>query len=122
MAQKEPPKSLKNGWKINQIIIQVRFLVFFDRFLTFFIYLDPLIPDDSTANQTLNKALSSAEEALDSFKDCKINDLLCSLPYFEPISINLHPEKPQNLDINKHWHPLELFKLFFNWETMSIII
>ena len=81
-----------------------------------------MISDDSTADQTLNKALFSAEEALNSFKDCKINDLLCSFLYFEPILINIHPEKPQNLDINKHWHSIGLFKLFFNWKTMSIII
>ena len=56
--------------------------------------MDPSIPDDSTADKMLNKALFSAEEALDLFKDCEINNLLRSLPYFEPISINIHPEKP----------------------------
>ena len=101
--------------------------MFFDLFSTFFIYftniyIDPLVPDDSTADKTLNKALFGSKKALESFKDCKIKDLLQSLPNFESISINLHPGKPQNLDTDKHWHPLHLSKLFFSWETMSIII
>jgi hypothetical protein len=101
--------------------------VFLDCFLTFFfyfinIYIDPSIPDDSIADKTLNSVLFSLKEALELFKDCEINDLLRPLPYFKPISINIYPEKPQNLDINKYWHSLSLFKLFFSWETMSIII
>jgi hypothetical protein len=50
----------------------------------------------------LNKVLFSSEEALELFKDCEINELLRPLPNFEPISINSHSGKPQNLDINKY--------------------
>ena len=82
----------------------------------------PSIPDDSTADRRLNKALFSREEAAESFLDCEINDLLRPLPDFEPIPITPHAGKPQNIDISLYWHPLRLFKLFFSWETMSIII
>ena len=57
-----------------------------------------------------------------SFEGCKINDLLRPLPSFTPISVTTHSGKPQNLDLNQHWHPLKLFKLFFSWETMSLIV
>jgi Transposase IS4 len=43
------------------------------------------------------------------------------LPDFTPISIKQHKGRPQNIDINQYQHPLRLFKLFFSWETMSII-
>ena len=64
----------------------------------------------------------SSEEASESFLNCKINDLLRPLSDFTLIPISIHFERPQNLLNDKHWHPLQLFKLFFNWETMSIII
>jgi hypothetical protein len=73
-------------------------------FLFYFIniYIDPSIPDDSTADKTLNSVLFGPKETLELFKDCEINDLLRPLLYFEPISINIYPGKPQNLDINKY--------------------
>jgi Transposase IS4 len=86
------------------------------------ILIAPSIPDDSTADQKLNKALFPIEEAAESFKDCSFNDLLRPLPHFTPIPIAIHSGRPQNLLNDKHWHPLRLFKLFFNWETMSIIV
>ena len=82
----------------------------------------PSISDDSTADKKLNKLLFSSEEAAESFLDCEINDLLCPLPDFTSIPINIHSGRPQNLFNDKHWHPLQLFKLFFNWETMSLIV
>jgi Transposase IS4 len=51
-----------------------------------------------------------------------MNDLLRSLPDFTPISITKHFGRPQNLDLNQHWHPLRLFKLFFDWKTMGLIV
>ncbi len=33
-----------------------------------------------------------------------------------------HADQPRNLDLNKHWHSLTLFQLFFNWKTISIIV
>jgi hypothetical protein len=70
----------------------------------------------------LNKHLFGPEEAAESFKDCEIHDLLRHLPNFTPIPITIHSGRPQNLLNNKYWHPLRLFKLFFNWETMAIIV
>ena len=84
--------------------------------------IDPSIPDDSTADKKLNKVLFSSEEAIKSFLDCKIDDLLRPLPDFTPIPVTTHSGKPQNLDITKHWHSLRLFKLFFSWDTMKLIV
>ena len=61
-----------------------------------------MIPDDSTADQKLNKALFSVKEALESFVDCKINDLLRLFSDFKSILITIHLEKPQNIDLNRH--------------------
>jgi Transposase IS4 len=66
--------------------------------------------------------LFSCEEAAESFKDCSFNDLLRPLPDFILIPIAIHSGRPQNLLNDKYWHPLRLFKLFFNWEIMSIIV
>jgi Transposase IS4 len=66
--------------------------------------------------------LFGVKEASESFKDVLINDLLRSLPDFEPISIVLYNGKPQNLNLTIYWHPLRLFKLFFSWEIMEIIV
>ena len=109
-AQRAP--RIPQDWLKNQLNDHIStffsvFWLFFDCFLTFLFYftnicIDPSISNDSTADRTLNNVLFRPEEALKLFKDCKINDLLCSLSNFELISINLHPEKPQNLDINKH--------------------
>jgi hypothetical protein len=82
----------------------------------------PSILDDFTADQKLDKALFSSEEAVELFKDYSFNDLLRPLPEFTPISIATYSGKPQNLLNNKHWHPLRLFKLFFDWKTMSLIV
>ena len=99
------------------------FLLFFFFITVFWPFLiAPSIKDDSTIDQKLNKVLFSSEEAPKAFENCEINDLLRPLPDFEPISITTHSGKPQNIDIQKHWHPLRLFKLFFSWETMSIIV
>ena len=64
----------------------------------------------------------SSEEATKSFLNYEINDLLRPLPNFTPIPITIHSGRPQNLLNDKHWHPLRLFKLFFNWETMGLIV
>jgi hypothetical protein len=55
-----------------------------------------------TADQKLNKALFTSEEAAESFKDYSFNNLLRPLPDFIPISTVIHPGKPQNLLNNKH--------------------
>jgi hypothetical protein len=68
------------------------------------------------------KALFYSDKAVELLKDCKINNLLRSFPDFAPISINIYSGRPQNLSNDKHWHSLRLFKLFFNWETISIIV
>jgi hypothetical protein len=62
----------------------------------------PSISDDSTADQKLNKALFSSEEAVEQFKNCSFQELLRPLPNFMPISITTHSEKPQNLDITQY--------------------
>ena len=85
------------------------------------ILIAPSIPDDFTADQKLNKILFNSEKTVKSLENCKIEDLLHPLPNFTPISVIPHSGKPQNLDIQKHWHPLRLFKLFFSWEIMSLI-
>ena len=64
----------------------------------------------------------SSEEAVESFNNCSVNELLRLLPDSEPISVTTHSGQPQNIDIDKHWHPLRLFKLFFDWETMGLIV
>jgi Transposase IS4 len=66
--------------------------------------------------------LFGSKEAIEQFEICSFQELLRSLPNFTPISIIPHTGKPQNLDINRHWHSLRLFKLFFSWKTMSIIV
>jgi hypothetical protein len=74
----------------------------------------PSIPDDSTADKKLNKALFSSEEAIKQFKNCSFKELLRPLPDFTPISIKQHKGRPQNIDFNQYQHPLRLFKLFFS--------
>ena len=80
------------------------------------------ILDDFTTDSKLNQLLFSSKEVIESFKDSQIDDLLYSLLHFESISIHTHSGRPQNFDNKKHWHPLRLFKLFFNCEVMSIIV
>jgi hypothetical protein len=82
----------------------------------------PSVPDDFTADQKLNEVLSGLEKAIEQFKNCSFQELLRLLPNFKPISIISHTGKPQNLDINKYWHLLRLFKLFFSWKTTFIIV
>jgi hypothetical protein len=78
------------------------------------ILIAPSIPDDFTADQKLNKALFTSDEAAELFKDCSFNNLLRPLSDFTLISIAIHSGRPQNLLNDKHWHSLRLFKLFFN--------
>ena len=44
------------------------------------------------------------------------------MPDFTPISTTIHSGRPQNIDLNQYQHPLRLFKLFFSWETMNLIV
>jgi Transposase IS4 len=113
------------------MIILVSKILIFRLFLLslFYIYiyitntlLAPSIPDDSTADKKLNSFLIPPEEAAENFENCLISEILRPLPDFKPIPLNLHNGRPQNLDLNKHWHPLALFQLFFSWNTMSIIV
>jgi superfamily I DNA and/or RNA helicase len=124
MALKKHPKSLENGSKISQMTTQVSILVYIYYISCYIllIFIAPSIPDDFTADLKLNKLLFCSEKAIELFKDCQIDDLLRPLPYFKLISIHTYSGRPQNLDNEKHWHLLRLFKLFFNWETMSIIV
>jgi len=61
-------------------------------------------------------------EAAEQFENRSISEILRSLSNFEPLSLKSHLEQPRNIDLNKHWHPLALFQLFFNWKTMAIIV
>ncbi len=93
----------------------------------YFIYITnnliaPSITDDSTADKKLNNFLIPPQEAAEQFENRPISEILRPLPNFEPISIKSHIDQSQNIDLNKHWHPLALFQLFFNWKTMSIIV
>ena len=69
--------------------------MFFNCFFTFLfyftnIYIDPSNSNDSKASQKLNKALFSAKEALELFKDYKINDLADNKVYlYAVLTINL---------------------------------
>jgi hypothetical protein len=74
--------------------------LFFDYFTN--IEIAPFIPDDFITDQKLNKALFTLEEAAESFKDYKINDLLYPLSDFTLILIVIHSGRPQNLLNNKH--------------------
>jgi Transposase IS4 len=58
---------------------------------------------------------------MEQFINCSIADLIRPLPYFEPITMNPHNGRPRNIDLELHWHPLRLFKLFFDWKTMALI-
>jgi hypothetical protein len=60
----------------------------------------PFIPDNSTANKKLNKALFSPEEAIEQFKNYSFKKLLRPLPDFTPISIKQHKGRPQNINFN----------------------
>jgi hypothetical protein len=58
------------------------------------ILIAPSIPDDFTADQKLNKALFTSDEAAELFKDCSFNNLLRPLPDFTLISIAIHSGRP----------------------------
>jgi len=66
--------------------------------------------------------LISSAEAAEQFENHSISEILYSLPKFEPLLLKSHIEQPRNIDLNKYWHPLALFQLFFNWKTMAVII
>jgi hypothetical protein len=51
---------------------------------------------------TLNEALFGVKEALESYQNAIIDDLLLSLSNFEPIPIAVHHGKPQNIDLMIH--------------------
>jgi len=53
-------------------------------------------------------------EAAEQFENRSISEILYSLSKFEPLSLKSYIEQPRNIDLNKHWHPLALFQLFFN--------
>jgi Transposase IS4 len=36
--------------------------------------------------------------------------------------ITLYDGRPQNIDFELHWYLLRLFKLFFNWDIMALIV
>ena len=86
------------------------------------ILIAPSIPDNSTVDKKLNSFLISFKEAAESFQNRLISEILRSLFNFEPISIKSHTDQPRNIDLNKYWHSLALFQLFFNWKTMTIIV
>jgi len=66
--------------------------------------------------------LISPAETAEQFENRPISEILRSLFNFESLSLKSHLEQPRNIDLNKHWHPLALFQLFFNWKTMDIIV
>jgi len=66
--------------------------------------------------------LIPSTETAEQFKNRLILEILYSLLNFKSLSLKPYLGRPQNLDLNKHWHPLALFQLFFNWRIMSIII
>jgi hypothetical protein len=81
----------------------------------------PSIPDDSTADKKLSKFLLASSDEIEQ-KNATISEILRPLPKYNPMVITPHSGASQNLDIGLHWHPLRLFKLFFNWETMALIV
>ncbi len=78
------------------------------------ILIAPSITDDSTADKKLNSFLIPPAEAAEQFENRLISEILRSLPQFEPLSLKSHIEQPRNIDLNKYWHSLALFQLFFN--------
>jgi len=103
------------------------FLLLLLIFPLYFIYITnnliaPSITDDSTADKKLNNFLIPPQEAAKQFENRPISEILRPLPNFEPLLSKPHLGQPRNLNLNKHWHPLALFQLFFDWKTMSIIV
>jgi hypothetical protein len=84
-------------------------------------YIAPSIPDDSTADKKLSKFLLASSNKIEQ-ENATISEILRLLPKYDPMVITPHTGAPQNLDIGLHWHSLRLFKLFFNWETMTFIV
>ncbi len=103
------------------------FLLFLLIFSLYSIYITnisiaPSISDDSTADKKLNNFLIPSAETAEQVENRPISEILRPLPNFEPLSLKTHLGQPRNLDLNKHWHPLALFQLFFDWKTMGIIV
>ncbi len=112
------------------IIISTLFFYFLLFLLIFSLYsiyitnisIAPSISDDLTADKKLNNFLIPLAETAEQFENCSISEILHSLSNFEPFSLKTYLEQFRNLDLNKYWHPLALFQLFFDWKMMSIII
>jgi len=103
------------------------FLLFLLIFSLYSIYITniliaPSIPDNSTADKKFNNFLIPPAEAAEQFENRPISEILRSLLNFEPLSLKPHLEQPRNIDLNKYWHPLAFFQLFFDWKTMTIIV
>jgi len=103
------------------------FLLFLLIFSLYSIYITnnliaPSIIDDFIVDEKLNNFLIPSAEAAEQFENHLISEILRSLFKFEPLSLKPHIEQPRNIDLNKYWHSLALFQLFFNWKTMTIIV
>ncbi len=130
-SRQKVPKILKK-WTENQLNNYIStlfsyFLLFLLIFSLYFIFITnnliaPSITDDSTADKKLNNFLISPTEAAEQFENHLISEILRSLSKFKPLSLKPYIEQPRNIDLNKYWHSLALFQLFFNWKTMTIIV
>ncbi len=78
------------------------------------ILIAPSITDDFTADKKLNNFLIPPAETAEQFENRSISEILRSLLNFEPLSLKSYLEQPRNINLNKYWHPLALFQLFFN--------
>ncbi len=86
------------------------------------ILIAPSITDNSTADKKLNNFLISPAKAAEQFENHLISEILHSLLKFESLLLKSYIEQLRNIDLNKYWHSLALFQLFFDWKTMAIII
>ncbi len=119
-------KSVK--WSHKYVIfLFFYFLLFLLFFSLYFIYttnnlIAPSITDNSTADKKLNNFLIPSAEATEQFENRLISEILRSLSKFEPLLLKPYIEQSRNIDLNKYWHSLALFQLFFDWKMMTIII
>ncbi len=129
---KQRVSKIPKKWTENQLNDHIStlffyFLLFLLIFSLYSIYITniliaPSIIDDSTADKKLNNFLIPPAETAEQFENRSISEILRPLSNFEPLSLKPYLGQPRDIDLNKHWHPLALFQLFFNWKTMAIII
>jgi Transposase IS4 len=82
--------------------------------------IEPSVKDESTAQATLSQLLLDPSEAIENFPNATVASVMKEIPKFEPMQI---PERKgrANLPQNKHYNPLQLFLLFFDWDELQNI-